>query len=85
AHQIRDSGTEIMVTVDLAQILGKVSAVAEETGLRHIVVCPFAGALPLHKGVLFSLFKRREIARMPRDGRHIAYTALMRRGRTPAP
>ena len=68
AHQISDSGTEVMVTIDLAAIYPKVAAVAGQTGLRKIVVCSMAGALPAGRGLLFRLAKRGSLARLPDDG-----------------
>ena len=76
--QIRDSGATVMVTVDLAQIHAKVAKVAGDAGLRKIVVCPFASALPVVKSVLFFLAKAGDMARWPRnDGLHIGYDKLM--------
>ncbi len=47
SHQIRDSGTTIMVVPDLRIIHSRVAAVAREAGLKTIVVCPMSGVLPL--------------------------------------
>ncbi len=76
--QIADSGTTIMIVPDLAAIQHKVTAVAGEARLRHVVVCSLASAMPPLKGALFSLAKRREIARMVDDGLHVGYRSLMR-------
>ena len=85
AYQIRDSGTKIMVVIDVATIHAKVAAVADETGLERIIVCPMAGALPTLLGLAYRLFKRREIARLPDDGRHLRYAALVARDAAPDP
>ena len=45
-HQIRDSGTTIMVTMALGLIYPKVAAVAEASGLKKIVMCELPRALP---------------------------------------
>ncbi len=84
AHQIADSGTEIMVTIDLALVLPKLLAVAANTDLR-LVVCPICGALPPGKSLLFRLFRRRDLARAPASDRIVSYAALMRRGDCPMP
>ena len=68
AGQITDSGTEVMVTIDLKAVYPKVAAVAARTGLRRIVVCSLAEALPWLKGQAFRLAKRAEIASVPDDG-----------------
>ena len=78
AHQIADSGTEVMVTIDLAAIYPKVAAVAARTGLRRIVVCSMAEALPWLKGAAFRVAKRKDIARIADDGVSITAQALMR-------
>jgi len=78
AHAIRDSGTAIMVTIDLAQIYPKLARVAAETNLRKLVVCPMAGALPWLKGALYPWVRSREVAQVARDTRNIRYDDLMR-------
>ncbi len=75
--QIRDSGTTVMITVDLAMIHGKLAKVGASAGLRKIVVCPFAAALPPGKGLLFSLFKRKDVGRWRSDQLNIGYFALI--------
>jgi long-chain acyl-CoA synthetase len=85
AHTIKDSGTEIMVTMDLALIYPKVARVAGQTGVRKVVVCPMSSALPHVKGVLFSWAKRREVAQIPRNGQTIRYATLMHNDGRPDP
>lgn len=75
--QIRDSGTTVMITVDLAMIHSKLAKVAAPAGLRKIVVCPFAAALPPAKGLLFSLFKRKDVGRWRGDDLNIGYFELI--------
>ena len=75
--QIKDSGTTVMVTVDLAMVHGKLAKVASGAGLRKIVVCPFAAALPAGKGLLFSLFKRGDVGRWRGDDLHVGYFDLI--------
>ena len=74
--QIRDSGTTVMVTVDLASIWSKLAKVGGAAGLRRIVVCPFSAALPAGKGLLFSTFKRRDIAQWRGDALSVGYFDL---------
>jgi long-chain acyl-CoA synthetase len=84
-YQIGDSGTTIMVVLDLEAVYRRVANVAEAAGLRRIIVCPMTGILPPTKSVLFRLFKRRDIAAIPNDSRHVRYAAVMRNRRPPAP
>jgi long-chain acyl-CoA synthetase len=78
AHQITDSGTEVMVTIDLEAVYTKVARVAAQTGLRKIVLCSLADALPFPKNLLFRVLKRREVAAPSGDGRTVTSAALMR-------
>jgi long-chain acyl-CoA synthetase len=77
AHQIADSGTSLMVTLDIRQIYPKVAAALGVTALERIVVCPMSGVLTPVKGALFSVFKRSEIAEVPDDLRHIRFDKLI--------
>lgn len=77
AQQIEDSDTDVMVTLDLAALCQKVTAQIGRTRLRHVVVCPMAAALPFAKGLLFPLARRKDLARVPDDGHHVAYRELM--------
>jgi len=76
-HQIVDSGTTIMVVPDLKMIHAKVAKIADEVGLTNIVVCPFGAVLPLAKRIGFACFKRREIAHIPDDARHVMFADLI--------
>lgn len=85
-HQIRDSGTTIMVVPDLKLIHSRVLAVAHEAGLKSIIVCPMSGILPFPKGLLFNLFKRKEKAVYSTgDGMHVDYASLLKHGDRPEP
>ena len=75
-HQIRDSGTTIMAVIDVAGIHAKIAAIAEECGLEKIIVCPLADILPPLLSIAYRLFKRSEIARWPRDARHLSFRSL---------
>ena len=61
-HQIKDSQTEIMVTLDLKILYDKLFEIRKESGLSRILVCPFADILPFPKSILFPLLKRKDIA-----------------------
>jgi long-chain acyl-CoA synthetase len=77
AHQIEDSATEIMVTIDLKQIYPKVAAQIGATCLRRIIVCSMGDILPTLQGLLFRLFRRSKIAAMPIDDRHVSFADLI--------
>jgi long-chain acyl-CoA synthetase len=75
----------IMVTMDLKVIYDKVEEVRKEKVLDKIIVCPMTFCLPTTKKVLFSLFKRKEIAEIPQDDAHIWFADLQTKGATPEP
>ena len=84
-NQIEDSETDILVTLDLALLYDKARAALDRTRLAHLVVCPMADMLPPLKGLLFRLVKRREIATVARDSRHISFAMLIDNAGKPAP
>ncbi|MBN9671463.1 long-chain-fatty-acid--CoA ligase [Roseibium aggregatum] len=85
AFQARDADVRIMVTMDLKVIYDKVEAVRKERALDKIVVCPMSFCLPPLKKVLFQLFKRKELADIPRDDAHIRFEELLHSGAHPEP
>ena len=76
-HQIVDSETEIMVTLDLKALYDKLKPMLGKAGLKRLIICPMAGVLPFPKNLLFPIAKRKEIARFPQDQRHIAYERVI--------
>lgn len=84
-HQITDSGTTIMVTLDLRQIYPKVAAMLEETCLERLVICRMAEILPAVKSVMFSVLKRSEMAEIPEDLRHVPFERLVANQGQPRP
>ena len=74
--QTKDSGCEIMVTMDLAVMYPKVDRLRETAGLKTVVVCPMAKILPFPKSLLFRLFKRSDVSSVPRDAAHPTFEDL---------
>lgn len=60
--QARDSGTRIMITLDLKMIFSKVEALIERGVLDKGVICSFSALLPSLKGLAFRLIKGGDIA-----------------------
>lgn len=83
SFQARDSGTRIMVTMDLKVIYDKVEAVRREGTLDRVIVCPMADILPQPKKLLFQLFKRADRARVPQDAAHPRFSELIGHGASP--
>lgn len=66
-HQVRDSGTELMVTLDLKLLFDKVERLVAEGVLPRALVASFTALLPATKSVLFKLFRGRELAHPARS------------------
>jgi long-chain acyl-CoA synthetase len=80
AAQAADSGTEVMVSVDLDPILPRVLGVLNraDSPVRRVVVCRFARALPRLKGMAFRVAKRKSLAAVPRgDDRTVGFDDLL--------
>ncbi len=65
-----------MVTLDVAKIYPKSAEALETTSLEKVVICSLCAALPTGKGLLFRLFKARELARIPRNAKHVRFEKL---------
>ena len=76
-RQLRDSETRIVVTLDVRSLHPKLLAVMEQAGLEKVIVCRMADALPFPQKTLFTLLKRREIATIPVDGRHVSFRTII--------
>jgi len=84
-YQIKDSGTTVMVVLDIEAVFRKVANVAEAAGLKRLIVCPMTGILPLRKAVLFRLFKRRDRARIAPDPCMTSFAAIIANRSAPDP
>ncbi len=83
-RQIRDSGTKIMVTMNLNTLYPKVSRCLKDSGLEKIVVCGMGQALSFTKMAAFMLFKRREVSAIPADAAHVRFSKLIANNGIPA-
>ncbi|MBB3034399.1 long-chain-fatty-acid--CoA ligase [Alteriqipengyuania lutimaris] len=63
SHQVEDSGTRLLVTVDVVQLYDTAAAVLEKSSLQTLVVGELAGMLPTLKGLGLKLFKRSAVAK----------------------
>lgn len=62
AFQVKDSETELMVTLDLKLLFDKVDGLLADGVLKKAIVCSFPALLPGAKSVLFKLVKGKELA-----------------------
>jgi len=77
AAQVADSGTRLMVTVDVPALLPTALAVLADSELETLVVGNFADMLPFWKRLGLRLFRRREIAKVPKAEGVLDYETLM--------
>ncbi|MDA0781530.1 MAG: long-chain fatty acid--CoA ligase [Rickettsiales bacterium] len=61
-HQVQDSKTKIMVTLNLGLVFDKTASLLQSTMLEKVIVGDFKKQLPLLKGVMFGLFKKKSVA-----------------------
>ncbi len=84
--QISDSGLCILVTLNMKTLYRKVAPRLEDGDqLETIIVCPLGGVLPFHEKILFNLLKRREVADIPDDERHVFFDKLIDNAGNPDP
>ncbi|MDE2410717.1 MAG: long-chain fatty acid--CoA ligase [Sphingomonadales bacterium] len=80
-----DAQAELVIAADLANLLPLFAPMIGRTSLRRVVVCPIADALPPLKRGAYRLFKRAQIAAVPRDLRYVAWESLVERDAAPDP
>ena len=85
ARQIEDSRTSIMVTLNIKGMYPKLAPRLADTGLKTIVVGSMGGLLPWRERTLFALLRRKEIANVPYDRRHVKFKKLIDNDGRPAP
>lgn len=64
AYQVKDSDTELMVTLDLKVLVDKVEALIMSGCLKRAVVASFPALLPVAKATMFRLFRSKELAQL---------------------
>ncbi len=86
AHQASDSGTNCMVTLDLADLFNKVDRlmVASDT-LNRVIVCSMSAILPGTTRILFNVARRRDVADIPKRPDVTLYDDLIRNDGSFAP
>jgi long-chain acyl-CoA synthetase len=85
ARQIEDSRTTIMVTLNIRGLYPKIAPRLADTCLMKIVVGSMGGLLPWRERTLFALLRRKEIADVPYDERHVKFKLLVANDGRPAP
>lgn len=85
AHQIKDSGTSIMITADLAVLCEKIDQVMEKAPLDKLVLCRFTRILPFPKNILFELVKGKELSVPEAADKTLWYDDLVNNDGQPEP
>lgn len=62
--QVEDSGTNIIITLDLKALFDKAEALLQENVLKNVVVASFTALLPAPKAIGFRLLKRADLAKL---------------------
>ena len=76
--QAKDSGTSIMVAIDLQPIFGRVLGLLGQGVVKQVVACRFHRALRPMKAMAFRMARRRMLATVPRnDDRVIGFDGLV--------
>ena len=82
---VKDSGAEIVVTMDLTAMYPKARTLLNNTNMRKLVVCSMTEALPLATSVMFNLFRRATVANVEEDDRQVWWDDLIDNDGSPAP
>ena len=77
SFQIEDSQTDLIITTDLKIIYDKMGKMLTDTRLNQVVICPFKDILPFPKNILFPLLKKKDIATIPNDDRHVMFDKVI--------
>ncbi|MGB3338873.1 MAG: long-chain fatty acid--CoA ligase [Devosia sp.] len=64
SHITKNAGADLMITLDLQQIYEKAEKLVQAGHVKSLVVCHFPDALPLVKKILFSVAKRKDLAKL---------------------
>src|SRR6185503_2318891 len=76
-NMVKDSGIEILVTMDLTLTYPKGRTLLNNSSLKKLVVCSMAEALPTGTRLLFNLFKRSTVANVEEDDRQVWWDDLL--------
>ena len=76
-HLVKDAGADILVTMDLAAMYPKARKILDITKLKKLIVCSMTDAMPTHKGVLFSMFRRKTLADVKEDPLQMWFDELL--------
>jgi long-chain acyl-CoA synthetase len=76
-HQIEDSETDIMVTMDLAFLTDKMEKMFHATRLKKVIVCPMEEILPFPINLLYPLVRAKDISRLKPDDHYVFFREVI--------
>lgn len=86
AYQARDSGTRIMVCLDLERLWAPMQRLLDDGQLKHLIVGSLTEVLPFARGLAFRLLKSKDRQHLPRDARIMKWPTFLFPGeRMPLP
>ena len=88
SHITSNAGADVLVTLDLQQIFEKAEALVKAAHVKKIIVCHFPAALPGLKRILYSIAKRKDLAKIGSSSTASVctwYADLIARNDTPTP
>jgi long-chain acyl-CoA synthetase len=86
SHITKSAGADLMITLDLQQIFEKAEKLVEAGHVKSVIACHFPDALPLVKKILFSVAKRKDLAKLgtsPIADRIVHFHDMIARNETP--
>ena len=76
-HQVEDSETRFMVTLNLKVLYPKMRAVLDKGAVEKLIVGNLPEVLPFPKNLLYPLAKAKDVATVPNDSRHLSFGELL--------
>ncbi|HEY0034736.1 MAG TPA: long-chain fatty acid--CoA ligase [Devosia sp.] len=86
SHITANASADLLVTLDLQQIFEKAEKLVAAGHVKSLIVCHFPDALPFPKNILFSVAKRKDLARLKRSpaaDRITSFSQMIARNETP--
>ena len=75
-HITANASVDVLITLDLQQIFEKAEQLVQAGDVKSLVVCHFPDALPLPKNIIYSLVKRKDLARLNKSPVRAAITGF---------
>ncbi|MXO96959.1 AMP-binding protein [Erythrobacter aquimaris] len=80
AQQVADSGTRVLVTVDVPELYGTAEEVLKNSALETLVVSRLSAMLPKLKGIALRLFARSKVAKVSHGETVLYWSTLLAEG-----